>query len=599
MHPRSSILEWGWRSMKILSDKLDKLSLKNRLIILIFSLFAMLNMAIVGFSMGAIRQEMAREASESQTEILKQIGERMRIVKNNMQTVSSLYYNDSRVREILCEKKVLNYEDIKYLYALDVRYAHSFKTIGIDYYAALVSKNGAGYYSQNSGANPSLFVLNDPRHTDWYEKVQEERGNIVWISSFNISKEKASPKYVYSATRALNSKEDGSYCGMVMVNVEERLLYQMYADLLDSGSVIYVLDEYGAVITHPDQTRLGINLSKDSRLRFPPGEDYKKEDGKLISRFKDPNTSWTIIEENPIANVYAPIRRVEIALAVIAVLALICAFLVVVVFAKSTVKPLNELCRTIERVGNGELQKTEQGYGWKEIRRINVVFNQMVEMLSKLMENIKEKEKQKRKSDMEYLKAQINPHFIYNTLFSIKCTVAMDKKEQAEDMIDEFIRLLKNKLDMNGEYIEVSEEMEGLKGYLKLQKMRYPSDFTDDISIEGGSKNLKLPRMILQPLVENAIFHGIEPCSKPCRLSITARRKKDRLIIEIMDTGVGISTEKIEKIWQDDQNKTEMHIGVQNVNRRIQLYFGTDYGVKIYSREGKWTKVTVLLPVIE
>lgn len=599
MLPKSSTSEWGLRIMKIIFDKIEKLSLKNRLIILIFSLFAMLCAAITGISMAAIRQEMAREAGESQTEILKQIGERMRIVKSNMQTVSNLYYNDSRVREILCERQVLSYDDMKYLYALDIRYAYAFKTIGIDYYAALISKNGAGYYSQNSGADPSLFVLNDPRRTTWYEKVQKEEGKIVWISSFNISKEPDKPKYVYSATRAFNNKEDGSYSGMLMVNVEERLLYDMYKDLLDGSNVIYVLDEYNNIITHPDQTMLGKELSRDSRLKFPENQDYKKENGMLLSRFKDPNTSWTIVEENPISNVYAPIRRVETTLVIIAGLALLCAFGVVVVFARSTVRPLNELCGNIERVGLGELKLTDQKNGWKEIQRINHVFNQMVTMLSRLMENIKEKEKQKRKSDLEYLRAQITPHFIYNTLFSIKCMVAMDKNEQAEDMIDEFIRLLKSKLDVSEEYIKISEEAEGLKGYLNLQKMRYPSDFTDSIRIEGEAENCKIPRMILQPLVENAIFHGIEPSRRPCRLDITVRRKKDRLIIEVLDTGTGISEENIEKIWSREEDAKGTHIGVQNVDRRIRLYFGEEYGMKIYSRQGRWTKSVVLLPIVE
>lgn len=575
-----------------------EISLQNRLIILFFILFFLLSSIITCFSLVAMRTEMVREVGQSRAEILKQVGERMRIVLGNMQTISNLYYNDIRIRQIVYDSKVLSYDDIQYLYALDIKYASTFKTVGLDYYAAIISKNGAGYYSQTSGANPQLFILNDPRYTSWYEKVQEAQGQIVWISSFNIADDGREPQYVCSASRAFIDPETSQYCGMIMVNVDERQLYDMYTDLLTRNNNVYILDNQGYVVTHPDQSQLGRDFSKKSEVQFQVGENYKLEDGMLISRYEDPYTNWTIVEEIPISSVFTSIYRVEFWVILIFCFSLLSAFLVIIVFAKKTVKPLNVLCENIERVSYGNLMPISQKYGWKEIRKINGVFNHMISMLLKLLDDIKQHEKQKRKSDIEYLQAQINPHFIYNTLFSIKCMVAMEKNQQAEIMLEEFIRLLKNKLDIQKEYVTVQEEIDGIIGYLNIQKMRYPASFDESILVDPTACSCKIPRMILQPLVENAIFHGIEPCHQNCRLMICVKRRTDRLIVEIFDNGVGISQDRIHRIWNEKQTTANSHIGIMNVHQRIQLYFGDQYGLTIYSKEHVFTKVVLTLPVL-
>jgi len=397
------------------------MSLKNRLILLFFTLFLVMGIIISAFSIAALRKEMATEMGEARLEILKQVGDRMRIVVSNMQAVSNLYYNDYRIKELVANRKVLTYSDITYLYSLDVNYSYAFKSIGIDYYAAIVSKNGVGYYSQTSGANPELFAMKDPRNTEWYDRVVDSGGDIVWISSFNLSEDEKDPKYTYSATRALFDSDTREYNGMIMVNIDERQLYEMYTDLLNKDNVIYAIDQNGVIVTHPDQAMLGGRVEEGSLPVFEDGRHYTMEHDKLISKYDDPYTKWTIIEEIPIDSVFSSINRVELMMIIILGVCVSVALLIVVWFARRTVRPLMDLCSNIEQVGDGSMEPISQEYGWSEIRHINKVFNRMLGTLGKLMDDIKKHEGEKRRSDMEYLQAQINPHFIYNTLFSIKC----------------------------------------------------------------------------------------------------------------------------------------------------------------------------------
>jgi two-component system sensor histidine kinase YesM len=247
------------------------------------------------------------------------------------------------------------------------------------------------------------------------------------------------------------------------------------------------------------------------------------------------------------------------------------------------------------------LEMIEQKYVWSELRQIIDVFNEMLRKVSRLMLDIKRQEQDKRKSDMEYLRAQINPHFIYNTLFSIKCMVSMGKNEQSEKMLSEFIAYLKSTLSYNSEYINVEEEIAGLKRYLAILKTRYGNDLSYVFSVEKDSKQCKIPVMVLQPLVENAVFHGIGPDNKKGVLKISSCTNQDRLIIEICDNGIGMTSNQIQNILNDNVQRTESngkHIGVYNVNQRIKLYFGEEFGIELSSFPNCGTKVRVILPIL-
>lgn len=569
-------------------------SLKTRLILLLFALFIFLSILVTTITIASIRSTMTKDVGRSRIEILKQVVERETVVCNNIRAVSNLYYNDARIRALVFDKSVLNYEELKYLFALDIRYAYSFESIGLTYYAAIVSKNGVGYYSQTSGANPKLFNINNTREAYWYDDVIKANGDIVWISNYNISTDEEEPDYMFSAVRAFIDGTTNQYSGMVIINVRERSLYNLYSDLLSRDNVIYILNTEKTVITHPDQAMLGTKMLEQSHINFDT--DYKVQDDMFITKYKDPVTGWIIIEEIPLSNVYKDINRIEKLILLVVLICCVVSVFVIVAYSRRIVSPIKSLCTDLERIGTGILDPVTVNSNILEIIKIKDVINKMVKKLGYLMEDIKKHEKLKRRSDVEYLQAQINPHFIYNMLFSIKCMVEMGKNKQAENMIYEFVNLLKNKLDVSSEYITMAKEMEGVKGYIKIQKIRYSDAFQENIRVDSTVVNHIIPRMIVLPIVENAFFHGIEPCDRLCELRITVKRRGAKLIIEICDNGIGIEKDKIANIWSEPRSRN--HIGLKNVNKRIQLYFGEEYGLNIYSKHGFWTKVVITLPVL-
>ena len=201
--------------------------------------------------------------------------------------------------------------------------------------------------------------------------------------------------------------------------------------------------------------------------------------------------------------------------------------------------------------------------------------------------------------ELTFPQAQINPHFMYNTLFSIKCMVDMEKNDEASRMITSFIQLLRSTLSNPNEFATVQQEMYGLEQYVEIQKFRYDDKFQVIFQCDEEVREKKLPKLLIQPLLENAIFHGVEFRKEDGLIIITACQKKGDLVITVEDNGIGISQEMVEKINEGKIAGAKTHVGILNVKERIQLNFGENYGMKIESVSWQGTKIILTLPLID
>ena len=221
-------------------------------------------------------------------------------------------------------------------------------------------------------------------------------------------------------------------------------------------------------------------------------------------------------------------------------------------------------------------------------------FNDMVKWLDDSIEEIKEKEKQKRIAELSFLQAQINPHFLYNTLSGVRFLVSMNRNDDAEEMLYKFSKLLRNILPRASELISLEDEIEIIKTYIELQQIRYPDGFKVDIAIDEKIKNTMVPALILQPIVENAIFYSMESENNKGEIKINGYVNHEYIIIEISDNGKGMSSIQINNVFKNKESINR--VGVINVHERIQLNYGKEYGIEIKSQEGKGTIVIFKLP---
>ncbi len=271
-------------------------------------------------------------------------------------------------------------------------------------------------------------------------------------------------------------------------------------------------------------------------------------------------------------------------------------------------EPIHKLSNKIDGISTGDFSRDNTIEWNHELGQIGRGINNMSGNIITLMEKRVSDEKQKKDLEYQILQSQINPHFLYNTLNSIKWMATIQNAGGIADMTTALARLLKNVSKGTASMIPLREELDLIKDYFLIQQYRYGGSVTIEYQIQSDELyNCQIHRFSLQPIIENALFHGIEPKGAAGRIIVSAEAEEiageKGLMIRVTDNGIGMSEEMIEKVLREDtdsHNKTEFfrHVGISNVNKRIQYDFGSEYGITITSRQGEFTTMTIRLPYV-
>lgn len=578
-------------------------SMKCQLIIAFLALGIFLTLAVSMIGYQTFKTTLISEIGNNRLDVLRQVGERVRQVKSNVYTVSNLYQNDYTLRQYLEE---LNSSDTaasreqvnSCMERLTRQFKNSFYTENIEFDVVLAFENRGGYSSKEVAES---YDYMSPKTKIWYKKILEAKGDMVDIANYE---DKADGKEYFSVARVIQG-EDGLPLAYLMLNVEEKKIRSMYQSVIrDKQNTIYIVDKEGTIISSSSENLNGFNFFNMKNLDKLFGDrsyTFTKMHNEdiLFTRYKEETSDFTVLEEIPLRILTEPIRRVRFSIAMVAFLAIGAASLYVCFFSNRVTKPISKLCDFMLSVEEGNLDKECQVEGYVEINVLKNRLNLMLGRIRELLDGIRQKEQQKRKMELSFLQAQINPHFMYNTLFSIKCMVDMEKNDEASRMITSFIQLLRSTLSNPNEFATVQQEMYGLEQYVEIQKFRYDDKFQVIFQCDEEVREKKLPKLLIQPLLENAIFHGVEFRKEDGLIIITACQKKGDLVITVEDNGIGISQEMVEKINEGKIAGAKTHVGILNVKERIQLNFGENYGMKIESVSWQGTKIILTLPLID
>jgi two-component system sensor histidine kinase YesM len=259
---------------------------------------------------------------------------------------------------------------------------------------------------------------------------------------------------------------------------------------------------------------------------------------------------------------------------------------------------VSQLSMAMEEVQKGNLETNLTISGKDEISQLARHFNLMVDKIKGLMNEVIVTQKEKRQRELQVLQAQINPHFIYNTLDTIQWKALEYGAEDLGDLILALSSFFRISLSKGEEKITLRKELDHVRSYLEIQHYRYSDILKYELDIEEELMEAKLPKIIIQPLVENAIYHGIKPKLTGGTIRISARRIHEDLIIEVEDDGVGMDEEKLMDLDSRIFSlKPQGSYGLYNVSERIRLYYGSEYGIRIRSSIGEGTSVTLRLPL--
>lgn len=583
----------------------DRNSMKTRLLVILFGAGALLTLLVSGIGYQTFEHTLISEIGNNRADVLRQIGERIRQVKENAYTLSNLYYYDTALKGYLEQFSSGGGEEVKedflaYMDRLTNQYENSFLENGRNFKVVLALEEGGGYCMEHSAANVECDFMN-PKTKIWYKRMLFARGDIIDIACY---KEKDSSNSYFSVARSICDTEGNPYA-YLMISMDEGQIFKMYQSLTEENqNTVYVVDQTGTILSSSNKKLNGFeffNMKNLDKLFGKEPYTFTRMRGEniLFTRYFDEASGFTVLEEIPLKVLMEPIRQVRLVIFIIALFAVGAAAAYAGHFADKTTRPISMLCDFLLKVDEESLDQDCSVKGYTEINILSSRLNAMLRRMRELLEGIRQEEKQKRKMELSFLQAQINPHFMYNTLFSVKCMVDMGKNEEASKMLASFIQLLRSTLSNPNEFVTIGHEFQILSQYAKIQRFRYDNSFQVEFECDEAVEEKKIPKLLIQPLLENAIFHGVEFKKEEGLIVVTARASGGDVVITVEDNGLGIGPEIIERINRGEPVSDKTHVGILNVKERIQLNFGGNYGMKIESIQWMGTKIILTVPAVD
>lgn len=447
----------------------------------------------------------------------------------------------------------------------------------------------------------------DIHSQEWYTNALEGRESVYLTSSHVQHIISGERPWVITLSRGIRNKEMGTGQekeGVFFIDLN----YSAISELCDQSMVgnqgyAFIVDADGNIVYHPQQQQLYNELQTENiDLVMNAGSDIVTwGDGinkKMYSISRSEKTGWTVVD---CVRVEELLRRSNEAQSIYVLVAI--GLMAVALFfsrfvAKSITLPIQRLCDSMERVQEGDFSVSDIVVDSEnEIGSLTKSFNVMTQRIHELMaQNIREQEA-KRKSELQALQSQINPHFLYNTLDSIIWMAEGKKNEEVVLMTASLARLLRQSISNEDELVSIGQEIEYARGYLTIQKMRYKDKLEFWIEVEPSILNIRLIKLVLQPVIENAIYHGLKYKESRGLLLVKGFMKNGNAVLQVIDDGVGMDQETLDHIYE--RHKVDYHsngVGIYNVQKRLQLYYGNEYGIVYESKPGEGTTATITIP---
>ena len=459
-----------------------------------------------------------------------------------------------------------------------------------------------------SASKPSAI----PNESPWFRLALEKMENLHF-STPHIQDLFDDPdnrfRWVVSLSRHVQLTRDGNTeSGVLLVDMSFSGVAQVCRDVeLPNGGYVYLTDRTGEIIYHPRQQLIYSGLLEENNLT---AAGYS--DGSHRERFQGQDrevtvktvgyTGWKLVGVVPAGRLWGEGGSLPLfGISLLLFSAFLMAFLNFRVSAYIS-DPILRLDQAVKELEAGrDAVEFEEG-GCYELRRLSRSIASMVSTMRHLMDDIIQQEAQKRRSELEVLQSQINPHFLYNTLDSVIWMTESGRYQESIQMVTSLARLFRIALSRGKRIIPLADELEHARHYLNIQQIRYKNKFESSVPAGPDTDGLYTLKLTIQPLLENAIYHGITGSEEDGLISVDARREGDDLIIDVSDNGVGMRPEVAATLLSEERpalRTTGSGIGVRNVHQRIRLTFGEPYGLTIFSEPDEGTTIRLRLPALD
>ncbi|HHW46834.1 MAG TPA: histidine kinase [Clostridiales bacterium] len=440
---------------------------------------------------------------------------------------------------------------------------------------------------------------------DWFTATIDNPENLFFSSPHvqNIFQKQHS--WVVSLSREITFKRDGkTEKGVLLVDMNFSAIDQMCQNVvLGKKGYIYILDSDGNIVYHPQQQLINAGLKYENTndvLKHVFGCFFDKHNGekRLITIETVNYAGWRIVGIAYMDEIVYNMNDIGVYVVWILIFGILFSVFISFFISSKISQPIKRLEKYMKMVEQGNFDVNIDFKGGAEVANLAKAFNLMVTKIRQLMDQIVHEQEAKRISELEALQAQINPHFLYNTLDSIVWMAEKGKMQEVITMVTSLARLFRISISKGRNIITVEEEIEHARNYLIIQKIRYKNKFNFIINVNDKVLKYKTLKLVLQPIVENSIYHGIKYMVDEGLIIINAEERNGMLLFEVIDNGLGIMPEVLKNILTFDNRAAKgSGVGLKNVHERIRLYYGEDYGIQIESEPEEGTTVRIWQPI--
>lgn len=553
---------------------------------------------VTGVSMKFTNTSIFENSSEYTHTIIQQMNQNIDSYIDYMENIAYLISSNEDVQDYLFDEKIDNegrYRILNQLQTiLDSR--SDIRNVGI------ISKNGRMLINDGSKSVNQDLDLNTQ---EWYATALEKPNGPILTSSHVQHIISGERPWVITLSRGIRDRSgSGEKEGVFFIDLN----YSAISELCDQSTVgtkgyAFILDAKGNIVYHPQQQQLYNELQTENiSLIMDTDEDTvltgTGNDGKLYSISRSGKTGWTVVDCTSVRELLRKSRQAQNVYVLTAIILVIVALLFSRFMARSITLPIQKLRDSMKKVQEGDFSVSDVVVDSKnEIGSLTKSFDVMTHRIHELMEQNVHEQEEKRKSELKALQSQINPHFLYNTLDSIIWMAEGKKNEEVVLMTASLARLLRQSISNEDEVVPIANEVEYARGYLTIQKMRYKDKLEFQIEVDSSILYIPLIKLVLQPIIENAIYHGLKYKESKGLLIVKGFMKDGNAVLQVIDDGVGMDEETLAHIY--DKHKVNYHsngVGVYNVQKRLKLYYGEDYGITYTSELGKGTTATITIP---
>jgi len=596
--------------MKLLM-KFRNLTLKSKLIISFIGFIVGPLLVLGYFSIKLYSTEMQNTVIKSAVQSNEQVIRNLDTFLGMLARLSEYPVKDEDIKAIMLKdystSSSPDYDRYKDFDTMKYLLNNNIKTISDMIDSVLIYRDGT---FEIVGRIPTDYLVMSyrPSKEEWVEKIMKADGGLVIIGIHKDYQQKSGRQYVVSVGRSIVDSSTRKSLGFIVINVNIADLERLWLDTkLTEKTRFYLVDEKDNVVFSRDKLQNSKNINEVLGIET----DFQKAsynlynlmgDNQYVMSSKSKLSNWKVVTVVPEKELFSYLSKMFYITVVFTTIISVLSVIIAILLATSVTKPLYKLNRNMKLIGKGNFDIEIDKYTG-EVGEIGNTVQIMSEEIKRLINKIYCEEEEKRISEMIALQAQINPHFLYNTLNIIKWMANMQGASSIENAISSLSAIFAFTARIKGDFITIEEEVKFIKDYIAILNLRYYNTFSVSYEIDEEVLKYKTLKFVLQPVIENAIFHGIEGTERKglVKLSIYSKNQKVYFIVE--DNGKGISNVKLSKIFEEDSEITRNKlnsIGIPNIQKRLKLHFGegNGYGIDIKSIGEKGTTVSIVIPAI-